>query len=116
MFQDVANIHLSNLERDMKTTGFHDVELRMPFAAFDVAEFAVGLPIECKMEQKSDTLRKLVLRKASADAGVPAFMSDKPKKAVQYSTGINEAVKRVAKKHGKTVNDYLTELFEQSRT
>ncbi len=115
MFHDVVNIHLSNLERDLKITGYHDVELRLPFASFDVAEFAVGLPIECKIEPKPDTLRKLVLRKVALNAGMPSSVADKPKKAVQYSTGINDAVKRVAKKHGKTVNEYITELFAQSR-
>ncbi len=115
MFNDVVNIHASNLERDLKITGYHDVELRMPFASFDVAEFAVGLPIECKMEPRADTLRKLVLRKVALNVGMPASLVDKPKKAVQYSTGINDAVKRVAKKHGKTVNEYVGELFQQTR-
>ena len=32
MFRDVVNIHVSNLERDLKITGYHDVELRLPFA------------------------------------------------------------------------------------
>ena len=42
-------------------------------------------------------------------------MVDKPKKAVQYSTGINDAIKRVAKKQDKTVNEYITELFQESK-
>jgi len=115
MFNDVVNIHISNLERDLKITGFHDVELRLPFASFELAEFALSLPIECKIEQRPDTLRKLVLRKAALNAGMPASVVDKPKKAVQYSTGINDAIKRVAKKHQKTVNEYLTEMLQESK-
>jgi asparagine synthase (glutamine-hydrolysing) len=115
MFYDVVNICLSNLERDLKITSYHDVELRMPFASFDVAEFSVGLPIECKIEPRLDTLRKLVLRKVAFNLGLPASIVDKPKKAVQYSTGINDAVKRVAKKHGKTVNEYISELYQNSK-
>jgi len=111
MFNDVVRIHESNLERDLKITGFHDVELRLPFASFELAEFALSLPIECKMEQKPDTLRKLVLRKAALNAGMPSAIVNKPKKAVQYSTGINDAIKRVAKKYGKTVNEYVNELI-----
>ncbi len=116
MFHDVVNIHQSNLERDLKITSYHDVELRLPFASFDVAEFAVGLPIECKMKRRPDTLRKLVLRRVALNAGMPASVADKPKKAVQYSTGINDAVKRVAKKHGKTVKEYADELLRQSKS
>ena len=115
MFNDVVRIHESNLERDLKITGFHDVELRLPFASFELAEFALSLPIECKMEQKPDTLRKLVLRKVALNVGMPSSMVDKPKKAVQYSTGINNAIKRVAKKQGKTVNEYIGELFQESK-
>jgi hypothetical protein len=40
---------------------------------------------------------------------------DKPKKAVQYSTGINNAIKRIAKKHNKTVNEYIQELLQESK-
>jgi hypothetical protein len=46
---------------------------------------------------------------------LPAAIAEKPKKAVQYSTGINDAVKRIAKKNEKTVNEYVTELFQQSK-
>ncbi|MGD0449718.1 MAG: asparagine synthetase B [Candidatus Bathyarchaeia archaeon] len=115
MFDDVANIFESNLERDLKITGYFDVELRLPFASFDVAEFALTLPIECKMEPKEDTLRKLVLRKIALNVGLPRLLVDKPKKAVQYSTGINDAIKRVAKKQDKTVNQYISELLEKSK-
>jgi asparagine synthase (glutamine-hydrolysing) len=115
MFQDVISIHESNLERDLKITGFHDVELRCPFASYEIAEFALDLPLECKIENKPDTLRKLVLRQVARNLGVPAVISDKPKKAVQYSTGINDAVKRIAKKNGKTVNEYIEKLFERTK-
>ena len=115
MFNDVAKIHESNLERDMKITAFHDIELRLPFASFELAEFALSLPIECKIEKKTDTLRKLVLRKVALNAGMPSSVVDKPKKAVQYSTGINDAVKRIAKKHQKAVNEYVNELLQESK-
>ena len=115
MFGDVVRIHESNLERDLKITGFHNVELRVPFASFDLVEFALGLPVELKIESKADTLRKLVLRKMALNAGMPASMAQKPKKAVQYSTGINDAIKRIAKTHEKTVNEYIDEIFQQSK-
>jgi asparagine synthase (glutamine-hydrolysing) len=115
MFNDVVRIHESNLERDLKITSFHDVELRMPFSFFDLAEFALGLPIELKIENKTDTLRKLVLRKMALNVGLPTLMSEKPKKAVQYSTGINDAVKRIAKKYNKTVIEYINELYQQTK-
>jgi asparagine synthase (glutamine-hydrolysing) len=115
MFNDVVRIHESNLERDLKITSFHDVELRVPFGFFDLAEFALGLPVELKIENKTDTIRKLVLRKAALNVGLPNLMTEKAKKAVQYSTGINDAVKKIAKNHQKTVNQYIVELFQQTK-
>lgn len=115
MFSDVVGIAESNLERDLKLTGHFDVELRCPFASYEVAEFAISLPLECKIEAKADTLRKLVLRKVAQNVGMPASIADKPKKAVQYSTGINDAVKRIAKRNEQTVNEYIMRLFEVSK-
>jgi asparagine synthase (glutamine-hydrolysing) len=113
MFSDVANIYESNLERDMKICSYHDVELRVPFGQFELAQFALDLPCELKLEAKADSTRKVVLRKAASDLGLPSLMAEKPKKAVQYSTGINSAVKKIAKKHQKTVNEYITGLFQK---
>jgi asparagine synthase (glutamine-hydrolysing) len=115
MYGDLVRIHESNLERDLKISGFHNVELRVPFVSFNLVEFALGLPVELKIESKSVTLRKLVLRKMALNTGMPTSMAQKPKKAVQYSTGINDAIKRIAKTHEKTVNEYIAEIFQQFR-
>jgi asparagine synthase (glutamine-hydrolysing) len=116
IFNDVVRIHESNLERDMKITSFHDVELRMPFGSFDLAEFAISLPVELKIENKTETLRKLILRKAALNAGLPTAIAEKPKKALQFSTGINNAIKRIAKNHEKSVSEYINNLFELSKS
>jgi asparagine synthase (glutamine-hydrolysing) len=116
MFNDVVGIHESNLERDMKITSFHDVELRVPFGSFDLAEFAINLPVELKIENKTDTLRKLILRKVALNTGLPTTIAEKPKKAIQYSTGINKAIKRIAKNHEKSINEYVNDLFQISKS
>jgi asparagine synthase (glutamine-hydrolysing) len=87
------------------------VELRLPFASYAIADFALGLPLELKIEKKADSLRKLVLRKAAENMGLPASIAKKPKKAVQYSTGINDALKKIANKHKKTIKEYVNAMF-----
>jgi len=116
MFDDVIGIHESNLERDMKICSFHDVELHLPFASYQIVTFALSLPIELKIERSADTLRKLVLRKVAVNMGLPSSIAEKPKKAVQYSTGINDALKKIAKKHGKPVTEYVHRLFLSQMT
>jgi asparagine synthase (glutamine-hydrolysing) len=116
MFDDVVRLPESNIERDVKICNFHDVELRLPFGSFQIAEFAVALPVELKIEKRSDTLRKLVLRKVAENMVLPASITEKPKKAVQYSTGINRALKEIAKKQETTVAEYVGKLFLSQMT
>ncbi|KON31441.1 hypothetical protein AC478_02735 [miscellaneous Crenarchaeota group-1 archaeon SG8-32-3] len=111
MFEDVVRIHESNLERDMKICSFHNVELRLPFASYQLAEFTMTLPFGLKIEKHADTLRKLVLRKAAENMGLPSSITEKPKKAVQYATGINNALKKIAKKQKTSVVDYVKKMF-----
>ena len=115
MFKDVTKLHETNLERDTKICNFHDVELRLPFATYRIARFALDLPLELKIEPKKNTLRKLVLRKVAINLGLPKHVVEKPKKAIQYTTGINNSLNRIAKKKGLTVNEYLQKTFKEIR-
>jgi asparagine synthase (glutamine-hydrolysing) len=45
MFNDVVGLYESNLERDVKICSFHDVDLRVPFVSYQIAEFAISLPV-----------------------------------------------------------------------
>lgn len=114
MFGDAVRLHENNIERDVKICGFHNVEVRLPFAAYTIADFALSLPLELKIEMRVDSLRKLVLRKAAENMGLPATITQKPKKAVQYSTGVNDALRRIAKRKNVTVREFLNELFVKS--
>jgi asparagine synthase (glutamine-hydrolysing) len=115
MFNDVVGIHESNLERDIKICSFHNVQLRLPFASYELVEWALSLPTELKFEKKADSLRKLVLRKVAMNLGIPESIAQKPKKAVQYSTGINGALKKLSKKQNTTLSCYLNELFQKQQ-
>ena len=64
---------------------------------------------------KSRHSKKACVAKGGIKRWHATSMADKPKKAVQYSTGINDAIKRIAKKQDKTVNEYIAELFESNQ-
>lgn len=114
-FKDILSLDETNIERDEKIFAFHDVSLRLPFASFEIAEFALGLPTKLKFENKPDSLRKLVLRKMAENIGVPEIIAQRPKKAVQYSTGISDVLKKIAKKHNTTLGQYLNEIFQKQK-
>lgn len=115
MFDDVVRLPESNLERDKKICGFHGVELRLPFASFGIAEFALSLPVELKIERQQDGLRKLVLRRLAMNVGLPEAVVNKPKKAVQYATGVNAVLGKIAKKQGLNVGEYVARVFDEGR-
>ncbi len=112
MFNDVLSLPHNNLERDKKICGFQGVDLRLPFASFEIAEFALSLAMALKIERKQDGLRKLVLRRLARDVGLPEIVVNKPKKAVQYATGVNAVLGKIAKKQSLTVGESVAKIFQ----
>ncbi len=115
IYCDVINMHETNIERDKKICNFHNVELRLPFASFELAKFAISLPTELKFECKENSLRKLLLRQVAKNLGVSKSLADKPKKAVQYSTGVSNVLKKIANKRGLNVPDYVGKLYDEMK-
>lgn len=112
IFNDIAGMYEKNFERDSKICNFHNVELCLPFATYQLAEFAASLPLQLKIESLNDMLRKTVLRKVAGDIALPRFIVKKPKRAIQYATGVNKVVKKLAKKKGYSTREYLQKLFQ----
>jgi asparagine synthase (glutamine-hydrolysing) len=112
IFSDIIGMYEANLERDFKTCNYFNVELRLPFATYRIAKFAINLPLELKIERTDNTLRKLVLRRVARDLGLPQSIVDRPKRAIQYSTGINQAIKKIAKQEGVSMTEYLQKEFQ----
>jgi asparagine synthase (glutamine-hydrolysing) len=117
---DILTMQENNFERDVKICAFNNVDLRLPFASYPIAEFALNIPLRMKMESLSDPLRKVVLRKTAEKVGLPLQIVNRPKKAVQYATGVAKAVKRLAKREKLKVEQFLQkiflEVFENFRT
>lgn len=112
MFKDILELGINNVERDYKICNFHNVELRLPFAAYNMAKFTINLPTELKMNTQKEGLRKLILRHAAKKIGLPTFITNRPKKAIQYATGINKTLKKLADKEQMPLKEYLTKTFQ----
>jgi asparagine synthase (glutamine-hydrolysing) len=113
LYKDVMSSHTVNFHRDNKVCAFHKLELRMPFADRRVIELALSLPARLKIASPKDELRKRVLRQTAENLAIPEFISKKPKKAIQYTTGVNQAIRRLAKKEGLTMREYLEDTFRK---
>ncbi|MCJ7613377.1 asparagine synthetase B [Candidatus Bathyarchaeota archaeon] len=114
MFRDVVNAYSDNFQRDNQVCAYHGVELRLPFIDCDVVDFALRLPLRLKLNSAEDLLRKRVLRRVARNLDIPDFIADKPKKAIQYTTGVTKAIKRKAKTEGLTLREYITEIYNKT--
>ena len=113
MYRDVTSSHETNFERDYKICSDLGLELRLPFADIDVVKYGLSLPTELKLSKNPASLRKLILRALARENGFPEELADRPKKAVQYSTGVNKVLQKLAKTEGKKLRVFLAERFAQ---
>lgn len=113
MFYDVENAYHQNFQRDNQICSYHKVELRLPFIDCAVVDFALRLPFRFKINSTNDKLRKRILRRVAHNLEVPTIMSDKPKKAVQYTTGVTKALQHQAKKQNQTLREYVKKTYDR---
>jgi len=112
MMSDIAKMHEQNFERDFKVCSFHNLELRLPLVSYSLVEFALSLPLSFKIVSENDALRKFVLRKTAEKLGLPKQIVYKPKKAVQYATGVDRVLKKLAKRQNLPIRQYLQRIFK----
>ncbi|MFQ6074004.1 MAG: asparagine synthase-related protein [Candidatus Bathyarchaeia archaeon] len=114
LYQEVITSYKTNFQRDYPVCAFHKVELRLPFIDREVVNFSLSLPLKLKIESVEDTLRKRVLRKVAENLKMPVFIVNRSKKAVQYATGVDKALRKLAKSEGLTASGYLKQLFRKT--
>lgn len=112
IIHDILKMHEDNFERDFKICSFHSVEPRLPFVSYPIVKFALSLPLNLKIESVNDVFQKAVLRKTAEKLGLPKNVAYKPKKAVQYTTGVNKALKKLAKRRNRPIKQFLQEIFQ----
>ncbi len=113
LFHDAAFSYEKNFQRDSQICSFNGIELRLPFADSEVTRFAMSLPVNLKIESTSDFLRKKVLRQTAQDLGIPLTIANRAKKAVQYATGVDKALGKLARRKGLTTNEYVIDIFRK---
>ena len=97
-----------NFARDYKVCMDQGVEMRAPYTDLEVIELGLSIPIGLKLSR--DGGRKLILRELAETLGLPRSIAWRRKRAIQYSTKVSTALRKIAKKHGKSS---LRELLEE---
>lgn len=113
IYSDLENISTINLERDDMVTMANSVELRVPFLDKEVIKTGLAISPELKVLKKNGSYtRKYILRKAAEDF-LPQGILWKEKKAMQYGTGVQKVLDRLAResgysrKQGSHIEEYL---------
>ncbi|WP_456473792.1 asparagine synthetase B family protein [Candidatus Pyrohabitans sp.] len=108
--RDFERLYSVNLERDDKAAMAAQIELLHPYLDRRVVEVALSLPPELKI---ANGTRKYILRKAARRLGLPEDIAMREKKAVQYSTGVAKALKKLARAEGKSPGEYVGKRFSE---
>jgi asparagine synthase (glutamine-hydrolysing) len=102
----------TNFQRDEPLCAYNSIELRLPFADTSFVRYALSLPVTMKIQSADDLLRKSILRQLAKSLSVPAFVADRPKKAIQYETGVDKALRSLARAKGLTLHEYIGQVFD----
>jgi asparagine synthase (glutamine-hydrolysing) len=116
IYSDLQKISTINLERDDMVTMANSVELRVPFLDKEVIKIGLAISSELKVLKRDGLYtRKYILRKA-ANGLLPSELIWKEKKAIQYGTGVQKVLARLAreagfsKKEGNHIEKYLKQV------
>jgi asparagine synthase (glutamine-hydrolysing) len=115
IYSDLKNISTVNLERDDMVTMANSVELRVPFLDKNVIKTALAIRPELKVLKRNELyIRKYILRKA-ADGLLPSELLWKEKKAIQYGTGVQKVLDKLAREAGfsKKEGNHIEKYFKQ---
>ncbi|MEM4312135.1 MAG: asparagine synthase-related protein [Nitrososphaerales archaeon] len=92
MLKDVLDSHETTFSREDKACSPFSLVV-FPYANFDIFKFAFSLPLEFKFD-KEKKVRKLLLRELAKEIGIESSLVEREKKAFQYSTKLENMVKR----------------------
>jgi asparagine synthase (glutamine-hydrolysing) len=111
LLHDTLTSYDTNFQRDEPLCAYHKIEMCLPFADTSVVQYALSLPVNMKIQSADDMLRKIILRQLAKSLGIPAFIANRPKKAIQYETGVDKALRNLARAKGLTLPEYIEQVF-----
>ena len=100
--QHVMELMESKLENEIKMmkavnliSSQFDVKLIQPLLSQNFIDFAKKIPLEHKIHDSDDLLRKHIIRELALKIGVPEMSSNKRKKALQYGSLIHKTLMKI---------------------
>ncbi|MDD1777806.1 MAG: asparagine synthase C-terminal domain-containing protein, partial [Candidatus Helarchaeota archaeon] len=97
LWTDVRNLAEDSLRRDDAVAMAHSVELRFPYLIPNFVELSMQIPPTFKVQPP---IRKYILRKIGETLNLPLSITQEPKRAIQFSSGSYEVLRKLAKTYG----------------
>src|SRR5712692_2378806 len=108
MFDSVVAASVKDFDPGDKLAVAAGLELCCPFAYLPLVKYALKLPSSLRVSLSNGKVtRKYVLRRLAAHIGLPESVVDRPKKAVQYSSGVQKVLLKEAKRRGVSLGKML---------
>ncbi|MHA1276947.1 MAG: asparagine synthetase B family protein [Candidatus Helarchaeota archaeon] len=108
LWNDVKALYQVNLQRNDAVAMAHTVQLRLPYLTKDLIEFSMQIPPHLKIQPP---VRKYILRQIGKKLGLPAHLTHRPKRAIQFSSGSYETLKKLSQILGFTKDFALAHGF-----
>ncbi len=107
MIRDIAEIIEAEAEFYHKVAKHHGKRLILPYLDPEVIALGKGIPYDHKI---NDLSNKLVVRGLCEGLGLPTEISQRPKKAMQYGTGVSKELRKVLKASGMDLDEFISSL------
>ena len=113
LWDELRFIAKRNIERDDLMASSHGIELRFPYLDFKLVEFVSQLPLEFLIKERNNKenqqefSRKIILRELSTKIGIPDYISMRNKTAIQYGSGTQKILQKLADRERLSMNEYL---------
>jgi len=108
MFDSVVAASAKDFDPGDKLAVAAGLELCCPFAYLPLVEYVLKLPSSLRVNlADGKVIRKYILRRLAAHLGLPESVVDRPKKAVQYSSGVQKVLLKEAKRKGMSLGKML---------
>jgi len=102
--EDLDELIANGIAKDETVASHFGRKLLSPYLDDEFVAFARKIPAGLKV---CGNERKIVLRDAATELGLPDFIAGARKKAAQYSSGVMKAIQRLAKDEGMGARQYI---------
>jgi asparagine synthase (glutamine-hydrolysing) len=110
VWDSVVSASANDFEPGEKVATLNRLDLRCPFAYLPLVKYSLRIPARFKVNLgNGQPVRKYILRKLASAWGLPSSVVNRPKKAIQYSTGVMNVLEKEAKSRGLGLRDFFQE-------